>query len=199
MILLAAFSMGCVSKPVYSENWPEQVKLEKDACPVIDGIYENAGEVFLGDGNGHLRPQRVSLAHILNGGYDQQVYTDDERLGKTAYESRLDSYKTIRMQLVDDRLHIEGTRPDGNSRAFDMPVRLRCHDSVMQVESNWQPYIVMNSKLSYSLGRARDGSLLIYATTSAAGLVFVAAPIVLPVAGGSSSWVRFKPVTPTPQ
>ncbi len=195
IILISTLCAGCVTAPVYSGGWAEQVKVEGGACPDIDGEYQNAGEAFYDDANGYVAPHYVSLAHILNGGYSEHTHVAVDRLDQTAYLSRDDDYSTIRLELADDALRVTGSHRDGSSKAFSLPIQQQCRDSILHVESRWGLFIVMNSRLAYSFGRAVDGSLLVRTSASGAGLAFM----VLPMAGSVSNWVRFPPALETQQ
>jgi hypothetical protein len=168
------------------------VKVESGACPAIDGNYQNASDEFTYDG---FTPRVVSLAHKLNGGIATSPHVADDRLGRTHYDAATDVYRTIRLQLVADKLHVEASGADGSTRAFDLPTRLPCRDSMLILEGKTDVvfYLILNAVTQYTLalGRAEDGSLLVLDSNKGAGTYGV-----LPVAGSAAYWMRYRPVAP---
>jgi hypothetical protein len=190
VILVGAFASGCVSRPVYHDSWAEQVEVESDACPVIDGEYQNAGEAFSQGWLEGVKRHEMSLAHLVNGGYGYGSHQADDRLGTTFYDAAKSTYQTVSLRLVGDKLHIEASRADGSIRTFELPTHQRCRNSTLLVETDWWLSPFMVARLGYAIGRAEDGSLLAYGTSSGAGVF---------VGGGTGAiWIRFPPVAPLP-
>lgn len=188
VILASAFASGCGYHPVYDESWAEQVKVESDACPVIDGDYQNAGETFLKPPIGRIERENVSLAHLLNGWNDAGGHQADNRLGQTFYDPAEDAYQTVSLRLADGKLHIEAALADGSSRAFDLPTRRQCRDSTLLLEAFWDSFEIGYIRETVALGRAEDGSLLAYKAWTT---VFIA-----PLVGHDAVWIRFPPAAP---
>jgi hypothetical protein len=213
--ILAGGATGCTTmRPIYPDSWPAQVAVDNDACPSIDGVYQNAGEWFAGEKYVADPPrQTVSLAYLLSAGpayilYDGYIGAEDEvspdyvnRLGKTYRDPTRDAYRTIALRLADDTLHVEATLADGGKREFALPVRERCRDSLLVVETGpsseeelgaYYPFLIGSS--TYALGRAADGSLLMYASSWDVMFWFV-----LPMlATNEASWVRFPAASSEP-
>lgn len=199
VILVCAFVSGCVTRPVYGESWAEQVKVESGACPVIDGVYQNAGERFSKAKHDTYERRTVSLAHLLNGGiHTFGSHQADDRLGQTFYDPAEDAYQTVSFQLVEDKLHIKASLADGSTRTFDLPTRQRCRDStVLLLKADWGDIVISRGfnvfeRWTIALGRAEDGSLLV--RQSEASLVW----LVLPIGYTGADWIRFPPVAPAP-
>jgi hypothetical protein len=191
VILVSAFNSGCISfPPVYGETWAEPVRLEADACPAIDGVYQNAGERF---SQGTYQRQAISLAYLL-GSHAQQ--RDDESLGYTFENPAEDAYQTVSLKLTEEKLHVVASRADGSSRTFDLPTREGCRDSAVLLKAAWDNGTAlvasMTSRNTLALGRAEDGSLLVREGSS--GVAFVMwVPI---LAGSDTTWTMFPPVAP---
>jgi hypothetical protein len=188
VIATCAFVSGCIRLPVYGESWAEQVQTESDACPDLDGVYQNAGEAFEKKGGEQVRKPEPSLAHLLNGGFGLLSHRADDRLGITTYGAAADDYQTIRLRLVKGKLHVTGSRVDGSSQSFVQPTHETCRNSTLLVETDYGYDLFSGSFVhgGYSLGRAHDGSLLAYG--SAKGTVLVA------FVHSNAFWVRFPPV-----
>lgn len=194
VILVSAFNSGCISFPaVYGETWAAPVKLEADACPVIDGDYQNAGERF---SQGTYERQAISLAYLL-GSHAQQ--RDDESLGYTFENPAEDAYQTVSLKLTEEKLQVVASRADGSSRAFDLQRRDGCRDSAVLLKAAWDNgsalVASMASRNTLALGRAEDGSLLVRGSSS--GVAFV---MWMPIIGGSDkSWTMFPQAVPAPE
>jgi hypothetical protein len=181
---------GCVTAPVYHESWSAQVKTEEGTCPEIEGTFQNAGQAFEKDRHLGFKPQRLSLAHILNEGYGRSAHEAPTRLGATAYLAADDSYETIELHVADGVLHVAGTKKDGEVQSFEIPVSGTCKDSMLQVEAEWEYQLLLASaaRAAYSLGRAEDGSLLVYGQSGGVLLGVIA--------GSAGFWVRFPRLEP---
>jgi hypothetical protein len=205
--VLAVSATGCTTlRPIYPDSWPTQVVAKNGACPVIDGEYQNTGEWFRGK-KYVADPVRetVSLAYLLNAGpayilhHGNYGEGDDvspdyvNRLGKTYHDPARDAYRTIAMRLADDTLHIEASLADGGKKTFALPVRQRCRDSLLVLETGLSPeeeyseYPFLVGSSTYALGRAEDGSLLMHAS-SWDMMFFVFVPA---LAENAESWARF--------
>ncbi len=175
-ILACTFSSGCVSLAVYPETWAEQVQVESGTCPVIDGHYQNSGEILTRDRNDSLVRTEVNLVDVFNEvaydtpteilGSDQVIPHGDDRPGIPFPEPLIDHYQTIRLRLVGDKLQVEATRKGGSTETFELATRQQCRDSILLLEVDW--YVATYSLLlnvaertTYALGRAEDGSLLV--------------------------------------
>jgi hypothetical protein len=209
-ILVCVFAGGCATRYAspYHESWAEQVKVESDACPLIDGEYLNAGEQFdQVEHDAYTRSTR-SLAHILNGGDSRQndgapvgtrpLHHADDRLGETWHDPSRDAYQTIRLRLVGGMLSVEASLADGSNRAFDLPTRQRCRNSTLLLEPAWyfDSFLVTNmvGRDSLALGRAEDGSLLVLETRTREMFV-----ILTPLRETATAWIRFPAVAMSPE
>ena len=205
MILACTFSSGCVSRAVYPDTWAEQVEVESGTCPVIDGEYQNAGELFTRGRNDRLVRNEVSLVDVFNEvaydtpteilGSDQVIPQGDDRPGIPFPESLIDHYQTIHLRLVEGKLHVEATLAGGSTRTIELSTRQQCRDSILLLEVDWYvaTYVLMINvaeRATYALGRAEDGSLLVRAG-SGGGLFILQWPI---LAAGGSDWMRFPAV-----
>ena len=199
VILACVFASGCVTRerPVYGIAWAEQVKVESDTCPVIDGDYQNAGERFSKAKHDTYEREIVSLAHLLNGGNYHVSHQADDRLGQTFYDPAQDVYQTVSLRLAEGKLHVEAARADGSTRAFDLPTRQRCRDSTLLLKKGWGDsgtaiYYSIAERTTLALGRAEDGSLLVRGSESTVGFVMY-----LPISWQTfADWTRFPPVAP---
>jgi hypothetical protein len=184
---------------VYWESWAKQVLVESGACPVIDGDYQNAGERFLKAKHDTYERQNVSLAHLLNHWVSAQQPPADDRLGRTAFNPAEDAYQSVSLRLTEGTLHIRASRADGGTRAFDLPTRQQCRDSLLFLEKGWGDsgtmlYLSVVERSALWLGRAEDGSLLVRQSASGVGFVMY-----LPVSVDTEAfWFRFPPVAHTP-
>ena len=187
-IAVCTLLSGCIRTPVYGESWAEQVQTEGEVCPDLDGVYRNAGEAFVEKGGEPVIEPEPSLAHLLNGGFGREFHRADDRLGNTMYLASDDEYKTIRLRLVEGKLHVTAARADGSSQSFVRPTHEKCRNSTLLVETNYGYDLFSASFVrgGYSLGRAKDGSLLAYGSTK--GTVLVA------LVQSNAFWVRFPPV-----
>jgi hypothetical protein len=196
-VLVGVVTSGCVmnERAVYGIDWPEKVKMETDACPVIDGDYQNSGERFA---SGTYERQAVSLAHLFNGG-SEKWHRAENRLGRTSFNPAEDGYQTVRLRLAEASLHIEGVRADGSTKSFDLPTRQQCKNSTLLLEGDWggSETMLLASAVGRStlaLGRAEDGSLLVRQSETGVGFV-----LWLPVfAGTFADWTRFQPASAAP-
>jgi hypothetical protein len=191
VILASAFGSGCLSFPgVYGETWAAPVQLEGETCPNIDGDYQNAGEKY--DSDTYARTD-VSLAYLLGSHAEQR---NDNSLAYTFENPAKDAYQSVSLKREADSLQVVASRADGSQRAFELPASKECHDSMLQLGAAWDSgtmlvaSMVGRSKLA--LGRAEDGSLLVYQKDSGVGLLFYM-PI---VAGTSQEWIMFPLVGP---
>jgi hypothetical protein len=194
VLVVCIFSTGCTMQPVYGNSWAAQVRLDDGVCPDIDGTYRNAGERF--DFDTHNR-RIVSLAHLLNGGFSADAFQAVDRLGATTLNAADDPHQTVSLRLEESALQVEATRTDGGVRTFDLPVRPRCRNSILFIESDWSGgSVVLASgvgRTSLALGWAEDGSLL--ARASGSGIAFL---FWLPIGMGSAAdWTIFPPVSPS--
>ena len=193
VILVCAFATGCVHRPVYGESWAKQVIVESGACPVIDGDYQNAGERFLKAKHHTYERQNVSLAHLLDG------WVSAKRIGRVAFNPAEDAYQSVSLRLAEGKLHIRASRADGSTRAFDLPTRQQCRDSILLLEKGWGDsgtmlYFSLVERSALGLGRAEDGSLLVRQSASGVGFVMW-----LPISVDTEAfWFRFPPVAPSP-
>lgn len=201
-----ALMSGCVARPVYDETWAEQVKVESGACPIIDGEYRNAGKPGMKEKH-KAKCQECehitrSLAHILNGGYGYEWHEAQDRLGHTTSDAATDEHQSIRLQLAEDKLHVEALLADGSTMTFDLPTRQRCRNSTVLLEVSWDgtdimgsvPFFSVVNRASLALGRAEDGSLLVR-STSTNGMFLLEWPLFLAAWG---DWTRFPQVEPAP-
>ena len=188
----AALASGCVTSAVYEESWAQQVQVETGACPIVDGIYQNAGEKFTEDGSNGLQRKDTSLAHLLNGGWDSPAHSADDRLGTTFYDASADSYQTVSLRLDEGKLRVEAMLADGTTRKFAMPVKHRCHDSLLVLETGFGYDLFAAGFMHgyYALGRAEDGSLLAYQHFMAEALAVFW--------NSESYWTRFPSVASNP-
>ena len=193
VILICAFASGCVFRPVYGEFWAKQVKVESDACPVIDGNYQNAGEMFSKAKHDTYEHEMISLAHLMNRWDDIGAGKADKRLGMTFADPAEDAYQTVSLRLVKGKLHIEASLADGGARAFDLPTRQQCRDSTVVLEADWfDDGEAISGRKTLALGRAEDGSLLVYEAATEFFWLW-------PIPSRSASWKRFPPVAPAPR
>ena len=186
-----ALASGCVSvPPMYSETWPRQMTVEAGTCPEIDGEYQDAGEATLKVKRDTWASQMMSLSHLMNGGWSRATHGDKNRLGRTYYHPGRDKYLAVRLRREEDELHVEAVDTDGGTRAFVLPTQRPCRDSLLPMETTMHadPFSGAAAHGSYSLGRAEDGSLLVY--------VNVVDTFLLALWGRTSIWVRFPPTTP---
>jgi hypothetical protein len=203
-----ALVSGCISYPaVYGATWAEQVTVESEACPVIDGEYLNVGEQFYQVEHGAYMRTTRSLAHLLNGGNSRQndgapmgtrpSHQADDRLGETWHDPSRDAYQTIRLRLAKGMLSVEASRADGSIRAFDLPTRQRCRDSTLLLEPAWyvDSLVVTNmiGRDTLALGQAEDGSLLVLETRARELIV-----ILTPFRETAAAWIRFPPAALSP-
>ncbi len=189
VVMACAFVSGCVTRPVYEESWAEQVRVKSGACPDIDGVYQNTGEAFSRASHDTRVRELFSLAHVLNGAFSYVSFFDDDRLGQTFTDPAKDAHQTVSLQLTEGMLHIEAVLADGSTRTFDLAARGRCRDSTMLVEADWKQDDEFFVRTALALGRAEDGSLLVYRTTTE--VVF----FLVPLAGHDAAWIRFPPVS----
>ncbi len=192
VVFACGLSSGCVTSAVYEESWAEQVKVKSDTCPVIDGVYQNAGETFSKGTNDKLKREELSLAHLVNGGGTLGSHHAGDRLGTTYYKASQDEYRTVSLRLEENKLHVEAALADGTTRKFALPMRLKCHDSLLVFETGWA-YDLFAAAIGrgyHALGRAEDGSLLAYRNLTAEALAIFWS--------SESLWVRFPPATPSP-
>ena len=186
----------CVESPhpMDKGSWADQVKVESDACPVIDGEYQNVGATFTKAKHDTYECTPVSLAHLLNEWDDSELRKSDNRLGKTSPDPAKDTYRTVRLRLLDGKLHVEASLADGSTRAFELATRQRCRDSTLLLEADWDDSSEIGPfRRTLALGRAEDGSLLV--RESEWGVVFFFVPIPVFTA---AYWTRFPPVAPVP-
>jgi hypothetical protein len=128
-----------------------------------------------------------SLAHLLNGGFGLESHRDDDRLGVTMYLASDDEYQTVHLRQVEGKLHVTAARADGSSQSFVQPTHEKCRNSTLLIETR-NGYDLFSASFvhgGYSLGRAKDGSLLAYGSTK--GTVLVA------LVQSNAFWVRFPP------
>lgn len=205
VILACTFSSGCVSRAVYPDTWAEQVQVESGTCPVIDGEYQNAGELFTRGRNDRLVRNEVSLVDVFNEvaydaplevlGSDVSVPQGDDRPGIPFPEPLIDHYQTIHLRLVEDKLHVEAARASGSTETFELATRRQCRDSTLLLEVDWYVAtyaLLLNvaERTTFALGRAEDGSLLVRAGLGG-GLFILQWPI---LAGAGANWMRFPAV-----
>ncbi len=177
---------GCVnSPPIYGENWPPQVKLEADACPSIDGYYENAGRRSAGALDS---PRPASLVNLLEFHARSQGFNTEPGFNPDA-----DAYQEVRLRVADDFLYVDATSADGNKRSFIIPTRRHCRDSLLYLESQPDAGTIvvasMYERSSIALGRADDGSLLVRGSER-----FAAFFLYVPVLGiNEGDWTIFPP------
>ncbi len=201
VILACALASGCVTRPVYDDSWAEQVKVARGTCPTIDGTYQNAGEEFHRARGDTLKRTTRSLTRLLNVGYDHLEPADETRLGPAFDDPSMNWYQSVRLQLMDGKLHMEVSRADGGIEGFDLPIRQQCQDSTLLVETNWDGTGTLKLLGSFvehntlSLGRAQDGSLLVRKSEVGA-MLFLWWPV---MAGGEVDWIRFAPATAAPE
>ena len=198
-ICACVLASGCAYPAVYGASWAEQVKVESDACPVIDGVYQNTGEEFIKDKNDGYERRSRSLAHLLNGGSYSEWHESAERLGRTAFDPAGEPYQTLSLRVAEGKLHVEASRADGSSRAFDLPTRQQCRDSTLLLEKGWgnsgtMVYLSLVERATLALGQAEDGSLLVRYSTSGAGF-FMYLPVMVAT---EAFWIKFPPVAPAP-
>lgn len=192
LIVVASLALGCATSAVYENDWARQVKVETGACPDIDGEYQNAGDATLKVGWGKRKRQALSLAHFMNGGWSRDSHRDMERLGTTYYNPALDWFRTVRLRRAGEELQVEAVHKDGGTTTFVLPTHRECRDSILPVETTMHasPFSGTAAHGSYSLGRAEDGSLLVY--------VHVVDTFLLALWGSTDIWVRFPPAVPEP-
>jgi hypothetical protein len=203
-MLACAFTSGCVSRAVYPETWAQQVQVESGACPVIDGEYQNVGELLTYGKNDRTERTEVSLTGIFNEvaydtpsevlGSDQPLPGGDDRPGLPFPELAEHAYRTIRLQLVQDGLRVEAVPAEGGTRTFEVPTRQACRDSTMLLEADWSAAtfsLIVNfvDRSTLALGRAEDGSLLVRAGSSG-GIFIFQWPLLV---GSGAGWIRFPP------
>lgn len=179
--------------PMPSGSWADQVKVESGACPVVDGVYQNAGGRFSNARHNTFVCTTASLAHLLNGWDDSEVRQADKRLGQTSPDPAKDPYQTVRLRLQDGKLHVEAALADGSTRAFDLPTRGKCRDSTLLLEADWEDGEVGFLRRTSALGRAEDGSLLV--RESEGGMSFFLAPAPFFTV---AKWTRFPPMPSVP-
>ena len=192
IVATAAFASGCVTTAVYEESWAQQVQVDSGACPTIDGVYQNAGEKFTEEGSDGLRRNDPSLAHLLNGGWSNESIVTDDRLGTTFHDATRDPYQTVSLHLDGGKLRVEAALTDGTTQKFAMPVKHRCRNSllVLETEYGYDLFAAAFIRGYYALGRAEDGSLLAYQNITGEALAVFWKY--------ESSWTRFPSVAPKP-
>jgi len=193
VILVCAFAAGCIHRPVYWESWAKQVTVESGACPVIDGDYQDAGEVFLKAKHGTYERKDVSLAHLLS------EWAGAKRIARFASDPDEVVYQSVSLRLEEDKLHIREWRADGSPTAFDLPTRQQCRRSNLLLEKGWgdsgtMVYFSLVERSALGLGRAEDGSLLVHQSASGVGF-FLFLPIWVDY---EAFWLRFSPVMSSP-
>lgn len=199
VVMVCAFASGCVGRAVYDESWAEQVKVESDACPAIDGVYQNAGERFAKAKHDTHERRAVSLAHLLNGGNYYLSHQADDQLGQTFEDPAEDPYQTVSLRLEEGKMNVEASLADGSTRAFDLPTRQQCRDSTLLLESDWGNSgtaikLSVIERTTLALGRAEDGSLLVHGSESSVFFI-----LFLPFSAGTyGDWTRFPPVAAVP-
>jgi hypothetical protein len=122
-----------------------------------------------------------------------------DRLGRTAFDPAEDPYQMVSLRLAEGKLHVEASRADGSSRAFDLPTRQQCRDSTLLLEKGWgnsgtMLYLSLVERATLALGRAEDGSLLVRYSTSGAGF-FMYLPVMVAT---EAFWIKFPPAAPAP-
>ena len=192
---------GCFSSPaVYPGHWRGQQVLNDGDCPVIDGSYLNAGETYRSaDGDEHAIAEARSLAHLLNGGTGVESLALWNKLGDSHADPARDPAVTVDLVVLADRLRVTATHADGGSRSLALPLSDDCHDGLYALASDWDtdleliaPVAPEFSRKSTSLGRADDGSLLVYEKKTA-----VQWYLLTPAFGYSeAAWIRFSPAPP---
>jgi WD40 repeat protein len=184
----------CVEGPHSQKSWAAQVKVESEACPVIDGQYQNAGEKFTKVKNDHYECTTVSLAQLLNSWGDSWSRPADHGLGPTSTDPAEDPHERISLRLLEGKLHVEASLADGSTSALDLPTRRQCRDSILFLEATWpgdQDATILRRTLA--MGRAEDGSLLVRESEGGVMFFFLPVPVFsFPV------WTRFPPVAAAP-
>ncbi len=186
---------GCMSfGGAYPLNWAEPIEVENDGCPIIDGEFQNAGAMFHEQSEGSYVEEPISLANLLSGWADPA----DKRLDFSTFDPATDVHETVNLQLAGETLRVRAKRTDGESRTFDIPVRHRCEDSLMNLVPNWNAdttvLFSIVDRSSLQLGRATDGSLLMH-SKNAGGLFLMYMPL---VGGSDQRWIRFPATEPMP-
>jgi len=192
VILVCVFAAGCIHRPVYSDSWAKQVTVESGACPVIDGDYQDAGEMFSKAKHETFERKDVSLAHVLS------EWAGAKRIGPLRNPDDV-VYQSVSLRLEEGKLHIRASSADGSLLAFDLPTRQQCRESNLPLEKGWGDtgtmfYFSLVERSALGLGRAEDGSLLVLQNAKGVGFI-----LFLPIWVDSESfWFRFPPVMPPP-
>lgn len=188
---------GCFNtSAVIPDDWPEQVVLQGDDCPVIDGTYRNAGEKYEQLWRHDYSRYERSLAHILNGGTGHRSLELWNRLGPTTEIPSEDGFQSVSLRLAAGQLQVTASDAAGGERTVLLPVKARCRDSVIALDIDWGRYVLFPGfdddnqvgHISIALGRAEDGSLLV--REKEAGSYFF---LFTPIAGyRDEAWTRFE-------
>lgn len=177
-ILGAVLLGGCVHNERYPESWePVQVGTTTD-CAAVVATYANEGE----NGNG----SRIALTLWL----EPRQYKSITNAEQAAYESDLTKAQTVQLQLTANVLTITASGKnihrewsfDSNKREFD------CNHGVVRIHrfEVANDIVLGVSKGSDYLYRVGDHLVL-----ESKGVAVGLALLIVPVAGGGTSWARF--------
>ena len=175
-LLGAVLLGGCVHNEHYPESWgPMRVGAATD-CADVAATYTNEGENTNGD--------RILLAGWLA---PREYKSDAER---DAYQRDVTKAQTVQLQLAG---HILTVVASGNNMhrewSFDSTKReFECKHGIVRIRrfEVASDIVVLVSKGSDYLYRVGD-HLVVKKSSAGVGLVL----IVIPVAGGGTSWARF--------
>lgn len=166
---------GCSSHVAYPVEWGGLSSAGGDRCPSLSGVFRNAGEIALLEGDS----PRYSSPHLSHYFFadaaaaaraDHVRITGDANVGLTvALLGEEASLAPLTLQRQEDYRCEEGW------------LLMKSTHSVAEQVSGFE-------FVTYRFRKTNDGALVVRISSSGVGVIFV-----VPVAGSSTEWHRFLP------
>ncbi|MEX1299297.1 MAG: hypothetical protein AB1Z38_02430 [Desulfotignum sp.] len=166
---------GCSSHGVYPVEWGALSPAGGNSCPLLSGVFQNAGERAVPEGGS---PQ-------YSPPYLSSYFFADTAAAARAKRVRItgDPNGDLMIELLGEDVSLEPVilqRQDG----------YRCEDGwlLLAASRRMAENVSGFESMTYRFRRTYEGAMVVQVSSSGVGVVFV-----VPVAGSSTEWHRFLP------